>query len=104
MTRTACDVFNPNGVSTMAHRDAVITSANNGIRYGDGARHMDVDAVSVRAIPRRRYVNGLHRNVTASIDGHVKHFTVDQIHSVNCDVVRVHYRQCLHVLYIMEVK
>lgn len=77
MARTARDVFNPNVVATMAHRDAVIASTHDGVRYSDGVRQMDVDAVSVGAIPRRRYVNGLHRDVTASIDGHVKHLTVD---------------------------
>jgi hypothetical protein len=76
MSRSTCNVFNPQITSTRANGDTIITGSNFGVDDHDVGGFLDMDAISVRAVSGRQDFYTIGFYVFASIERYVEHLTI----------------------------
>jgi hypothetical protein len=76
MTRSTCNVFNPQIIGTRADGDTIITGSNFGVDDGDVGGFLDMDAIRVRAISGCHDFYTIDFYVFASIERYVEHLTI----------------------------
>jgi len=95
MTRSTCNILNPQVLSARANRDAVISSSNCGFEDGHITGELNVDAISVRAVSISHQLHSMHFHVLASIDQYVKQLTINRSQPSDHNVLRVSQSKCL---------
>lgn len=77
--------------------DTVVAGTDSGAGDGDVPRHLNVDAVGIGATARRRDPHAVHFYMFASVDHDVEQRAVYRRQPAHQHVLRVPYRQRLHV-------
>jgi len=86
MSRSTCNVFNPQITGTRTNWYTIITGSNFGVDDGDVGGHLDVDAVGVWAVSGCHDIYTLRFYILASIERYVKHLTIHWCQTTNHNV------------------